>query len=72
LFAARVVESARQAGGRSENPERCGAERYEEGQTGDAARSGAIAPTLEHGCESNEEEDDREYPETFEPHGCYS
>ena len=61
----RIIRSARQTGERTETPERCGAEGYKKAHTGQTARSGAIAPTVEHGSESSEKEDDRGYPKSF-------
>jgi hypothetical protein len=65
----RIMQSARQPGERTETPQCCSPEEYKEGQTGQTAQIVALAPALEHGSESNNEEDDCKDAETFEPHG---
>lgn len=62
--------SVRYSEERPESPESGRAEKDHEGYTGEAPRSGSSAPRLEHGDDSNKENQDRACAKSFQPHGC--
>src|SRR3989442_7243927 len=64
--------SVRKAGEGAEAPECGGDGQDDEGDTDQAARRGALAPALEHGDESNDEEEDCDDTKALEPHGLFS
>jgi hypothetical protein len=65
------VRSAKQTRESAEAPECCDAGYEDEGDADQVVRSGALAPTLEHGDQSNDEEEDCCDTDGFK-HGLFS